>query len=229
MSHDKIAATFDEWAKSGRGAGLEKGHGDAVRQVIAQMDIRAGNQMLDLGCGTGWATRMLGSAAPGAGAVGVDVSGDMIAKADELHDWTSRARYEKGSFEALGFNDGKFDKAFSMEALYYAVDLDKSLSEILRVLKSGGTADIIIDHFKESPHTESWTESIGLSTHYMGEEEWKAAFEKAGFTKVQLTRVIDSRGPGDEADFEANVHEADWKTHVELHEAGSLWIHALKA
>ena len=41
-------------------------------------------------------TRLLANGAPGSGAVGVDVSPAMIAKADELHDWTYRARYEKG-------------------------------------------------------------------------------------------------------------------------------------
>ncbi len=40
--------------------------------------------------------------------------------------------------------------------------------------------------------------------------------------------MIDSRGPGDEASFEPSAHAEDWKTRVELHEAGTLWIHGEK-
>ena len=40
-----------------------------------------------------------------------------------------------------------------MEALYYAVDLDAALREILRVLKPGGTADIALDYFTDNACT----------------------------------------------------------------------------
>ena len=229
MSHDKIATTFDEWASTGRAERLEDGHGDVVRQVIEEMDFKAGDQILDLGCGSGWATRLLANGAPGSGAVGVDVSPAMIAKADELHDWTYRARYEKGTFEDLDFPDGKFNKIFSMEALYYAVDLDRALAEMHRVLKPGGTADIVVDFFKESPHTASWPEMVGLELNWLSEDDWKARFESAGFTGIGTRRVIDSRGPGDEAAFEPSTHAPNWQVRVELHEAGSLWIRAEKA
>ncbi|MFT4542439.1 MAG: ubiquinone/menaquinone biosynthesis C-methylase UbiE [Planctomycetota bacterium] len=229
MSHDNIASTFDAWASDGRAAGLEQGHGDVVRQVIAAMEIKPGQQTLDMGCGNGWGTRLLGQAAPGAGAVGIDVSKGMIAEAESLHDYTYRARYEHGSFEALDFKDGKFDRVFSMEAIYYAVDLDKSLSEMHRVLKSGGAADIVIDCFEESEHTAGWPESCGLPMHRLTEADWKNRFEAAGFANVSMKRVIDSRGVGVEADFTPSVHCPDWKTRVELHEAGSLWIHAERA
>ena len=228
MSHDAIQRVFDGWAKSGRADGMEEGHGDVVRQVIERMGIRPGQQILDLGCGHGWATRLLGQAAPGAQAIGIDASSAMIEVAESRHDFTARARYERGVFEEIDFKDGKFDRIFSMEALYYAVDLEKALAEMLRVLKPGGTADIVLDRFEESPHTEAWSDQLGVSMHYLGEAAWKAAFESAGFTGVTTERVIDSRGPGDEASFEPSEHCPTFQVRKELHEAGSLWIHAEK-
>lgn len=228
MSHEKIADTFDSWAGSGRAEQMEEGHGDVVRQVIAEMKVGPGMQCLDLGCGNGWATRILGASAPGAGAIGVDVSTKMIARAEELSDWTSRARYEVGRFEELDFPDAKFDRAFSMEALYYAVDLDKTLIELHRVLKPGATADIVIDRFEESPHTASWHEIVGLEMHFLSEGGWRERFEGVGFEPVTTRRVSDSRGPGEEAAFQPSAHAANWQVHVELHAAGSLWIHAEK-
>lgn len=227
-NHQQIASLFDDWATTGKADGLEESHGDVARQVLAQIEIRAGMQSLDLGCGTGWATRILAAAAPGAGAVGIDVSPAMIRRAEDLHDLTSRARYEVGTFEELGFPDGRFDRVFSMEALYYAVNLDASLAEMLRVLKPGGTADVVIDRFRESIHTEDWSEKIGLEMNFSSQAEWAAAFKRTGFKEVRTSRVIDSRGPGNEADFTPGAHFPDFATLVELHEAGSLWIHAEK-
>ena len=92
MSHDKIASTFDDWAAEGRGEKMEHGHGDVVEQVIGQLDIRPGFQILDLGCGNGWATRLLAKTHAGVQAIGVDASKAMVAKAEELHIYTIRAR-----------------------------------------------------------------------------------------------------------------------------------------
>ena len=228
MSHENIVSTFDSWAKDGRAEGMEEGHGDVVRQVVSQLEIRPGMQSLDLGCGSGWATRLLASAAPGAGAVGVDASPEMIARAEAGHDLTSRARYEVGTFEALDFPDGRFDRIFSMEALYYATDLPKALAEVFRVTKPNGHCDLVVDRFRESAQTENWEEICGLAMHYLSEAQWKDAVVAAGFTEVTCTRVIDSRGPGSEEEFEAGVHIATWQDKVELHEAGSLWIHGVK-
>ncbi len=228
MSHEEISATFDRWAQEGTADGLEDCHGDVVRQVIAQLDLKPGMQSLELGCGTGWATRLLASAAPGAGAVGIDVSPEMIARAEDTHDLTSRARYELGRIEELDFPDGRFDRVFSMEVLYYVVDLQQALGEMLRVLKPGGSAHAVLDCFADSPHTASWSDSIGLEMHYLSEVRWRELFAEVGFVDVASQRVIDSRGPGDEESFEPGTHCPDWTTHVELHEAGSLWVRGTK-
>ncbi|MDP6519779.1 MAG: methyltransferase domain-containing protein, partial [Planctomycetota bacterium] len=181
-----------------------------------------------LGCGNGWATRILGQVAPGAGAVGVDASREMIARAEELHCYTIRARYEVGKFEALDLPDARFDRVFSMEALYYAVDLDQTLAEMLRILKPGGSADIVLDFYGEAEATHGWSEALGLALNLKSEEEWRAAFAAAGFVDIATKRVIDSRGPGDEAAFEPGDCFPDWAARVAAHEAGSLWIRAAK-
>lgn len=228
MSHEDIARTFDHWASVKLDQGMEDEHGDVFGQVLAHIAPGPGQQVLDLGCGNGWATRLLAKSAPGAGAVGVDVSPAMIARAEELHSFTIRARYEVATFEDLPFDDARFDRAFSMEALYYAVDLEQTLAEVLRVLKPGGRFDALIDHYAESPLTLGWREAAGLHTQWMGEAEWCAALEKAGFVDVSRKRVHDSRGPGDEADFEPGHGYASYADWVAVREAGSLWLSAAK-
>ncbi|QDU69860.1 class I SAM-dependent methyltransferase [Engelhardtia mirabilis] len=229
MTRDKIAETFTQWAEAGRDRDMETGHGDVVGQVIESLDVKPGQQILDLGCGNGWATRILAKLGPGVQAVGVDVAPGMLSRAEELHSYTIRARYELMPFEELEFKDGHFDRAFSMEALYYATDLDRCLAELFRVLKSGGEADVVIDYFTESPITARWAELVGVPMQRLSEAEWRAAFEQAGFGEVETRRVVDSRGPGDEADFEASRWYESFAEKVARHDAGSLWIRARKA
>lgn len=224
MSRERVAKTFDRWAEEGHAEGMEKGHGDVVEQVIDAMGLAPGEKVLDLGCGNGWATRKLAQANAGVQAIGVDCSPQMIARADELHSFTIRARYDFGFFEELEFKDGEFDRIFSMEAIYYATDLARSLREALRVLKPGGRADIVVDYYKEAPGTDVWPKQIGLDMASFSEAEWQANFEQAGFVNVTTRRVIDRRGPGDESEHEAEA----WLRRVANHEAGSLWIQAEK-
>jgi len=228
MSHEQLSSTFDQWADAGRGASMESGHGDVVDQVISAMEIRAGDKVLDLGCGTGWATRLLAKTHAGVQAVGLDVSPKMIEKAEEEHSYTIRARYEVGPFEHLEHKDGEFQRVFSMEALYYAVDLEQTLAEIHRVLAPGGTADVVVDFYADNPGTQSWAAGVGVPMHWLSEAEWAAAFRKAGFAEVETKRVVDRRGPGDEAAFEPNKWYATWAEKRAVHDAGSLWIHALR-
>ena len=229
MSNDKVVETFDKWADEGRDKGLEENHGDVVKQVIEKMQLAPGEKVLDLGCGNGWATRLIAQANAGVQAIGVDSSPKMIARADELHSFTIRSRYDFGSIEALEFKDDEFDRVFSMEALYYVDDLEKTLAESFRVLKSGGKAEILVDYYEESPASADWGEVMGLKLHRLSEAGWKSALEAAGFTAVTTSRVIDSRGPGNEADFQGDECESTWDKKVALHEAGTLWIHGEKA
>jgi ubiquinone/menaquinone biosynthesis C-methylase UbiE len=228
MSHERIAATFDRWAAEGRDKGMEDGHGDVVQQVLARMGVRAGQQVLDLGCGNGWATRLLAKTAPGVAAIGVDAAPGMIARAEELHSLTIRARYELGSFEQLDFKDAHFDRVFSMEALYYASDLDRAIAECFRVLKPGGSVETLVDYYAESAASEPWAEVMGLALHRLSESGWRAAFERAGFTPVTTTRVIDSRGPGSAHDFRPDECEQSFAAKEALHAAGTLRIRAEK-
>lgn len=223
-----VAQTFDDWASGGKAEGMEDGHGNVVAQLMDKMGIEAGERILDLGCGNGWATRALAKANAGVQAIGVDVSPGMIARADELHSYTIRARYDLGRFEALDFEDGEFDRIFSMEALYYTEDLDAALIEMHRVLKPGGVVDVIVDCFAENPGSATWSDAMGMHLHRLPEAEWATRFGTAGFASAETARLIDNRGPGDVASFEPGTCFPNWDAKKSAWEAGSLWIHALK-
>lgn len=222
----KAVETFDRWAEEGRDAELEREHSDVARQVIAAMQLRPGERVLDLGCGNGWATRLIAQASPGVQAIGVDAAPKMIARAEALHSLTIRARYELGTFEKLDFKDGHFDRVFSMEALYYASDLAQAIRECFRVLKPGGSVETLVDYYAESAASEPWAGVMGLVLHRLSESGWKQAFEQADFRNVTTARVIDSRGPGSAHDCDECEPDLDAKR--ALHAAGTLRVRAEK-
>lgn len=225
---NKVIETFDRWAEEGRDAELEHEHVDVARQVIAAMQLRPGERVLDLGCGNGWATRLIAQANAGVQAIGIDASAKMIARAEALHSLTIRARYEVGSFEKLDFKDAHFDRVFSMEALYYATDLGQAIRECFRVLKPGGSVETLVDYYEESAASEPWAKVMGLALHRLSEPGWSAVFEKAGFRPVTTARVIDSRGPGCAHAFMADECEPTFACKEALHAAGTLRIRAEK-
>ena len=56
---EKLQQEFNKWAEAGRGEGMERDHLNITEKTVRLMDLRPGERVLDLGCGSGWATRLL--------------------------------------------------------------------------------------------------------------------------------------------------------------------------
>ena len=108
-------------------------------------DLR-GKHVLDAGCGEGHNTRLL--ARLGARLVGVDISGRMIALAEEEERRAPLGiRYARTSYADLGmFADASFDAVVSFMALMDGPRFDLAMGEAFRVLRSGGILAFSITH-----------------------------------------------------------------------------------
>jgi ubiquinone/menaquinone biosynthesis C-methylase UbiE len=168
---------------------------------------------------------LLAGANEGVEVVGVDAAPQMIDRARTTDVTVTNAAYHVAGFDDLPIGDDWADRVFSMEALYYAADLDCAIAEIRRVLVPGGWAEILIDYFEESPASEPWAEVTGADLHRLSEAGWRARFRTAGFDPVTLSRVYDPRpvdaSPCDEC-------EPTLEAKIALREAGTLWIRATK-
>ena len=104
-------------------------YGEEVVELLAP---KAGERVLDLGCGTGHLTNKI--AAAGATVLGIDVSPEMIDQA--------RVHYpelEFGIADATSFHfDEPFDAVFSNAALHWIVEQDLVTDCVARALKPGG-------------------------------------------------------------------------------------------
>ncbi len=131
---DKAAPCYEQsWE-----AHLEPAH-DALLELA---DLRPGDRVLDVACGTGLVTRRAAAlVAPDGQVVGTDISEQMIAaarRADTRTDGT--VRFARMDAEALEFADGSFEAALCALGLMYVVDPGKAVGELHRLLRAGGRA-----------------------------------------------------------------------------------------
>ncbi|MEM1448312.1 MAG: class I SAM-dependent methyltransferase [Planctomycetota bacterium] len=227
MSHtERLTAVFDRLADDGTAERSELLLDDVVRQALDAMEVRPGHQLLDVGCGAGWTTRRLGKKAPGAQAVGIDVAPGMIAKADGLSDWTSRARFECAAIESFDAPDARFDHVLALDVLEFVEDPGRSLASIARVTKPGGRLELLVHRHAGSPSSEGWAELYDLPMHWLADSDWAAHVAGAGFA-VDATDVL--RDARDAAPFEPSLVAPDEATHDALRAAGVLRIRATRS
>jgi trans-aconitate methyltransferase len=98
--------------------------------LLARLDARPGERVLDLGCGDGTLTGEI--AATGAAVVGVDSSPQMVAAAVQRG---IDARVMDAT--ALAFEE-EFDAVFSNAVLHWIRDADAVLARVFRALRPGG-------------------------------------------------------------------------------------------
>ena len=112
------------------------------------LDPRAGERIVDVGCGTGLFVAEVAQMVGDVGRVlGVDVSPDVLALARRRCAGWPWVACEEANATQLPADDASFDSAVSVQVLEYVADVDRALAEIHRVLRPGGRALLVdTDH-----------------------------------------------------------------------------------
>jgi len=111
---------------------------EGAKEILAGWDIKAGNNVLDVGCGSGQTA--IPAAQIGANVSGIDIATNLIESAREraaLEGVT--VRFDEGDAEQIPYDDNTFDTVISMIGAMFAPRPDKVVSEFARVCRSGGT------------------------------------------------------------------------------------------
>lgn len=187
----KLQLEFNQWAAAGRGDEMESHHSDITEQTLALMDIQPDDRILDLGCGTGWASRRMARLATTGEIVGLDVADEMLRRADSSSSAFRNVRFAWGSAENIPEADNTFSKVLSVESFYYYADQGKALDELRRVMSPGAKLFILINLYKDNHYSLRWITELKVPVQALSEAEYKALLEKHGFKNVEARRIPD--------------------------------------
>jgi SAM-dependent methyltransferase len=130
-------AARETWALGDYAAVAERELWPLGGRVVARAGIRPGEDVLDVGCGTGNAA--IRAARAGGRVVGLDLTPELFetgrrlaAEAGVDVDWV------EGDAEALPFEDASFDVAVSVLGVMFAPRHRVAADELVRVLRPGG-------------------------------------------------------------------------------------------
>ena len=190
---------------------LARPHGKAGRMLGSLMDLanskptrlaidllapRAGERVLDAGCGTGAAMLRLLRRAP-CRVTGIDASHAMLNRAEKrikAHQRKGRAALLRSSIEDMPFDDESFDAVLALNVLYFCDVQGSMLANLARVLAPGGRLVAYVTH---RDTMENWPFARAGIHRLFDRTDLSRLFEAAGFAsdriavhEIALTRSI---------------------------------------
>jgi ubiquinone/menaquinone biosynthesis C-methylase UbiE len=156
--------------------------------TIELLNIQQSESVLELGCGSGYAMKLILKQNIATKVVGLDrsptvIRSAMIRNKKALNE--EKAKLVQGNIKSLPFEDEQFDKVFSIHTIYFWDDLSATVSEIFRMLKPGGGFILTLCDGKND---EIWERIRNLI-----EEQLIPIMKNKGFFEVALVKGPNSR------------------------------------
>lgn len=126
------------WARNqDRWNAVNEGFDEPLLEAAA---ITEAHRTLDLGCGSGQTTRLAALRAPRGSALGLDLSGPMLAEARARaeKEGIANVSFAQGDAQVHSFQPGTFDAAISRYGVMFFADPVAAFGNIGRALRPGG-------------------------------------------------------------------------------------------
>jgi ubiquinone/menaquinone biosynthesis C-methylase UbiE len=155
---ERLYQTDDEWSR----AVFARRTGRVAAFLVPH--LRAGTRLLDCGCGPGSITVDLAQVVAPGEAVGIDQREDALAQGRALarERKIANVTFQAANVYQLPYHDGSFDVAFACAVLQHLAAPLAALTEMRRVLKTGGVIGVvdgsstITFRYPTNPLLEKW-------------------------------------------------------------------------
>lgn len=201
-------------------------------QLVRFAGVRDGEDVLDVGCGTGSLAAAVASFAPSSRVVGIDASAPFIAfaKARQLGE---RVRFEVGDARKLDIADRMFDRTLSSLILNFVGEPVRAASEMARATRHGGTVAAAVWDYGGGMRMlrDFWDEAVALDPSVDAKDERHMPLCRRG-ELAELWRTCGLRGVVEE-ELSISMHFASfddaWMPFVEKQGPAGAHVAALTA
>jgi ubiquinone/menaquinone biosynthesis C-methylase UbiE len=149
-------------------------------EAIERLDIESGDRVLDVGCGTGFATE--GLLKYTGEVVGLDQSVHQLEQAWQKLGKHDPVAFHLGDAERLPYATDAFDVGWSSGSIEYWPNPVSALEELRRVVRPGGKVLVVGPNYPQNRLARRLADSIML---FYDEAEADRMFREAGFTDIQ--------------------------------------------
>ncbi|PSQ67175.1 MAG: SAM-dependent methyltransferase [Halobacteriales archaeon SW_9_67_24] len=158
---------------------------EAMRtEAIDLLDPGDDDRVLDVGCGTGFATEGLLERTERVH--GLDQSRHQLERAWAKFGKNDRVRFYRGDAERLPFADDAFDAVWSSGSIEYWPDPVAALREFRRVVRPGGGVLVV---GPDAPHSSVFERVADAIMLFYDEDEADRMFDAAGFERFEITHA----------------------------------------
>lgn len=149
-----------------------------ARAMIDHYGLKAGDKILDIGCGKGFLLFDFTKVLPGLEVYGIDISQYAIDDSKE----EVKDRLKVGNAIELPYADNEFDLVYSLNAFHnlHCYDLDKALKEMERVGKNNKY--ICVESYRTEEEKANLLYWQVTCEAFNTPEEWQWWFEQTGYT-----------------------------------------------
>jgi len=222
---ETLREEFNRWAEAGRGDSMEQDHLPITLPVLSKMRLAASDNVLDVGCGSGWLSRRIGKTVSEGRLVGMDISDEMIRIARRNSADQHNLMFIVGEVAEIPWQPDFFSHVISVESAYYWPNPAAGIKEIFRVLRPGGSAWILINYYRDNPHAGQWGAQLAVPTHLLSAEQWSELFRQAGCATAGHERIVD---PSPSPDTYTGRWFRDAAQLRAFKAEGALLVHAVK-